>query len=167
MWPLNTLLGKVALSSLTHRKCQQQIFWICLYFSIMFTSAHKTALVQWVLFYSLVVLAPIIVLKRNGHTFEMGFVHITFNLVFGLKINEAYRLVPRYWEVDFLCAWSRPLLSGLFMRMYLFIWFNILFPCYFSSQKHCNLHSSSLRLTIYGFSKNTKSYTVAFESELE
>lgn len=158
MCPLNTLIGKVAPSCLTHRKCQQQILWISLYFSIMFISGQRTALVEWVLFYSLVVLAPIFVLKRNGHIlkqssgFEMWFVHVTFNLVFDLKINEPDREVPRYWEMDFLYAWSRPLLSGLFMGMYLFIWFNIQFPCYFSSQKHCNLHSSSPRLTIYGFS---------------
>lgn len=49
------------------------------------------------LFYSLIVLAPIIVLKRDGHllkqpiAFERGFVHITFNLVFDLKISEPDR----------------------------------------------------------------------------
>lgn len=33
--------------------------------------------------------------------------HFTFNWVFDLKINEPERELPRYWEVVFLCAWSR------------------------------------------------------------
>lgn len=69
---------------------------LSVFLSVMFISGQRTALVEWVL-YSFVVLAPIIILKRNGHILEksigleMGFVHVTFNLVFDLKINEPDR----------------------------------------------------------------------------
>lgn len=94
VWPLNTLLGRAALSSLTMPAADFVALSVFLH-NVHLRSENSTGGVSTLPLFSCAGSHHCIekkwVYSKTIHWFRMGFVHVTFNLVFDLKVSEPGR----------------------------------------------------------------------------